>query len=167
ILALRSDSKKESLLWSVMFGVALSVYALFWHGWGFLFFLGMASALAVFAYHAFIIKNQSKMMSNLSFVGLFTGTCLLLVSLFFSFGDFFILFKEGFGELSKFTHRGLDLWPNLFMTVGELKQTSALEIMTSAGGPVLILLALGGWSYRIYLCFRNPNQSQVIDTIIL
>ena len=26
------------------------------------------------------------------------------------------------GNLEKFTHRGLDLWPNLFMTVGELKK---------------------------------------------
>ena len=91
-------------------------------GWGLLFFIGMACALSAAAYNFFIKKEQTPARQNLLFLGLFIGANLLAVSLCFSFQDFFILFKEGFGELGKFTHRGLDLWPNLFMTVGELKK---------------------------------------------
>ena len=121
-LALRPASKKDGYIWAVIFGLTLSVYALFWQGWGLMFFAGLACALSVAAYNFYIKKDQVHANQNLLFLAIFIGTTLLLVSMCFSFQDFFILFKEGFGELRKFTHRGLDLWPNLFMTVGELKK---------------------------------------------
>ena len=122
-LALRPASKKDGYLWAVIFGLTLSFYALFWQGWGLLFFMGMACALGAAAYNFFIKKDKIHARQNLLFLAIFIGTTLLVVSMCFSFQDFFILFKEGFGELRKFTHRGLDLWPNLFMAVGELKKT--------------------------------------------
>jgi len=89
-----------------------------------------------------------------------------MVSVFFSFEDFFLLFKEGFGELLKFSHRGLDLWPNLFMSVGELKHTNIVEITKSAGGIILMLTAFGGWCYNLRMILENPRQNRSIDTII-
>ena len=166
-LALRPLSKKDGTIWAILFGLTLAVYALFWQGWGLLFFLGMFSALSVAAYNFFIKKDTTHTRQNLSFLGIYIATTLLLVSVCFSFQDFFILFKEGFGELSKFTHRGLDLWPNLFMAVGELKKTSFLEITKSAGGPVFMLLAFGGWFYSLRIGFQNLRQGRTIDTLIL
>jgi len=166
-LALRPASKKEGYIWSVIFGVVLSIYALFWQGWGFSFFIGMACGLCVAAYNFFIKKDRPHARQNLLFLGLFTGTTLLLVSMCFSVHDFFILFKEGFGELMKFTHRGLDLWPNQFMTVGELKRTTLPSITTSAGGAVLMLLAFGGWCYSLRMSLQAFRQPKAIDTLIL
>ena len=166
-LALRPASKKDTYLWAIMFGLTLSVYALFWHGWGLLFFIGVTCAVSAAGYNLFIKKEQSQVSQNLLFLGLFIGANLLAVSLCFSFKDFFILFKEGFGELEKFTHRGLDLWPNLFMTVGELKKPLLEGIITSAGGAVFILLALGGWMCSLWRAFKNFRQPLAIDTLIL
>ncbi len=166
-LALRPASKKDGLLWAVIFGLVLAIYALFWQGWGLLFFMGLACALSAAAYNFYIKKDQAHAQQNLLFSSIFIGTTLLLVSACFSFQDFFILFKEGFGELQKFTHRGLDLWPNLFMAVGELKKTSFADITTSAGGPVFILLAFGGWIYSLRMAFQSFRQPRAIDTLIL
>ena len=166
-LALRAVSKKDACLWAVIFGLTLSLYALFWHGWGLLFFIGMAGTLSAAAYNFIILKDHTKACQNLMVLALFIGTSLLMVSIFFSFQDFFILFKEGFGELRKFTHRGLDLWPNLFMTVGELKGISIVQITASAGGPVLMLLAFGGWIWRLREFFKDSRQASTIDTLIL
>jgi len=166
-LALRPSSKKNGYFWAIIFGLTLSVYALFWHGWGFLFILGLICALTVAAFNFLIKKDQAHTRQNLLFVGLFFAANLFLVSLFFSFTDFFILFKEGFGELAKFSHRGLDLWPNLFMAVGELEKTSVVQIIKSVGGPVFILMALGGWFYSLRVAIENYRQNRTIDTIIL
>ena len=154
-LALRPPSKKDGYRWAILFGLTLGVYALFWQGWGLMFFMGMACALGAAAYNFVIKKDVPHGRQNLIFVAIFIGTCLLVVSMCFSFQDFFILFKEGFGELSKFTHRGLDLWPSLYMAVGELKKIGFGSITTSAGGWVLMLLALGGWCYSLRMVLQN------------
>jgi asparagine N-glycosylation enzyme membrane subunit Stt3 len=166
-LALRPSSKRSGYFWAVTFGLTLSVYALFWQGWGLMFFIGTACALCAAAYNFLIKKDRTQARQNLSFLALFGGATLLVVSACFSFHDFFILFKEGFGELRKFTHRGLDLWPNLFMAVGELKKTTPVSITASAGGPVFMLLALGGWIYNLRLSLQHFRQSRAIDTLIL
>jgi dolichyl-diphosphooligosaccharide--protein glycosyltransferase len=166
-LALRPASKRDGFLWAVIFGLTLGVYALFWQGWGLLFFMGTACALSAAAFNFFIKKDKTHTRQNLLFIAIFIGATLLVVSMCFSFHDFFILFKEGFGELRKFTHRGLDLWPNLFMAVGELEKISLASITASAGGPIFILLALGGWFYSLRLAIQNFPQSRTVDTIIL
>jgi len=166
-LALRPASKRDGYLWATLFGLTLAIYALFWQGWGLLFFMGMACALAAAAYNFYIKKDAVHTRQNLLFLAIFIGATLLVVSMCFSFQDFFILFKEGFGELQKFTHRGLDLWPNLFMAVGELEKTSLAKITTSAGGPVFLLLAFGGWIYNLRLTLQNFRQNRTIDTLIL
>ena len=177
-LALRSVSKKENCLWAVIFGLTLSIYALFWQGWGLLFFIGIACALGVTAYNYFVIKNKIYAHQDILFLSLFIGTTLLVISMCFSFQDFFTLFKEGFGELRKFTYRGLDLWPNLFMTVGELNKPTwgslcSLGNATPAGNPInwgdliIIPIALGGWVYSLGVAYKHFRQTYAIDTIIL
>ena len=147
-LALRPASKKNGYLWAVIFGLTLSVYALFCQGWGLLFFMGVACALGAAAYNFFIKKDPPHARQNLLFLILFIGTTLLMLS------------------IRKFTHRGPDLWPNLFMSVGELKKTSLGSITTSVGGPVFMLLVFGGWSYSLRMALKNFRQAR-IDTLIL
>ena len=118
-------------------------------------------------FNFYVKKDRLHTKQNLIFILIFIGATLLVVSMCFSFHDFFILFKEGFGELRKFTHRGLDLWPNLFMAVGELKKTSFDSITTTSGGPVFILLALGGWIYSLRMALAHFRQTRTIDTLIL
>jgi len=178
-LALRPSSKKEGYIWAVVFGLTLAVYALFWQGWGLLFFMGIACALGASLYNFFIKKDKAHARQNLLFIAIFVGTTLLIVSMCFSFQDFFILFKEGFGELRKFTHRGLDLWPNLFMAVGELKKTSLGSISTLGsnttpeGSPsnwgdlIFMMLAFGGWFCSLRIALQNFRQARAIDTLIL
>ncbi len=147
-LALRPASKKDGYLWAIIFGLTLSVYALFGQGWGLLFFMGTACGLGAAAYNFFIKKDHIHARQNLLFLPLFIGTTLLAVSMCFSFHDFFIR-------------------PNLFMAVGELKKTSLVSITTSAGGPVFMLMALGGWIYSLRMALNHFRQARAIDTLIL
>ncbi len=41
------------------------------------------------------------------------------------------------------------------------------SITTSAGGPVFMLLALGGWIYSLRMALKNFRQARTIDTLIL
>ncbi len=148
-LALRPASKKDGYLWAIIFGLTLSVYVLFGQGWGLLFLMGVACALGAAAYNFFIKKDPLHARQNLLFLFLFIGTALLMVG------------------IRKFTHRGLDLWPNLFISAGELKRTSFLSITASVGGPVLMLLAFGGWSYNLRMALKHYRHARAIDILIV
>ncbi len=148
-LALRPASKKNGYLWAVIFGLTLSVYALWREGGGLLFLMGVACALGAAAYNFFIKKDPIHARQNLLFLVLFIGTTLLMLG------------------IRKFTHRSLDLWPNLFMAVGELKKTSLVSITISVGGPVFILLAFGGWSYKLRMALKNYRHARAIDILIV
>jgi len=177
-LALRPSSKKDGYLWAFGFGLTLAVYALFWQGWGLLFLIGVICALGVAAFNFLIKKDKTHARQNILFISIFIGTTLLVVSMCFSFQDFFTLFKEGFGELRKFNHRGLDLWPNLFMAVGELNKPTLASITSlgnsaTANNPffwpdlIFIMMALGGLFYSLRLSLQNFRQALAIDTLIL
>jgi len=145
-LALRPASKRDGYLWAIIFGLTLSVYALFGQGWGLLFFMGASCALGAAAYNFFIKKDPLHARQNLLFLPIFIGTTILVVSVCFSFRD---------------------LWPNLFMAAGELKKTSFISITTSAGGPVFMLLAFGGWIYSLRMALQGFRQARAMDTLIL
>ncbi len=145
-LALRPASKKDGYLWAVIFGLTLSVYALFGQGWGLLFFMGVACALGAAGYNFFIKKDPLHARQNLLFLSIFIGTTLLAVSMCFPFRN---------------------LWSNLFTTIGELKKTSLGSITTSVGGPIFMLLALGGWIFSLRMALQNFRQARAIDALIL
>ncbi len=148
-LALRPASKKSGYLWAVIFGLTLSAYALFGRGSGLLFLMGVVCALGAAAYNFFIKKDPIHARQNLLFLVLFIGTALLMVG------------------IRKFTHRGTDIWPDRFIAVGELKKSSFESIALSVGGPVFLLLALGGWMYNLRMALQHFRHTRAIDILIV
>lgn len=144
-LGLRPVSKKDGYLWGVISGLILSAYALLGTGWALLFLMGTACALGAAAHNYFIKKDLLRARQNLLFLGLLIGTNLLVISICFPFRGLF----------------------TLFMPVGELQKTSLESIIISAGGPILLLLALGGWFYSLRMAIQHFRQARAIDTIIL
>ncbi len=105
-LALRPASKKDGYLLGDHFRLDLGCLRFVLARLGIIIFYRCSLRLGAASYNFFIKKDKAHARQNLLFLAIFIGATLLMVSMCFSFQDFFILFKEGFGELRKFTHRG-------------------------------------------------------------
>ncbi len=130
--------------------LVLIAYSLIWQGWVFLFFMAILGAAVIAGYDAVVQKNMSGARPSLILVLVFLATLAAGGTLIYGWGHFLTFFTEGGGELQKFTVKGLNLWPNLFLEVGELKKSGWRDILSNTGGPIVLLgagtgLARGWW----------------------
>ncbi len=158
---------KHLLRSAILFALVMTGFASIWQGWGFMLVISLA-ILAICGGYSFLIRKNNLSIHQYSFLALFIIVSTLLgISLLFSFGDFFNLIKEGLGELLKFTVKGLSLWPNLFMEVGELKRASTQDIIADSGGILFLLTGTLSLLYSLWQAFRNPLKEQTLRIIAL
>lgn len=142
--------KKTGLWAAAALALVLIAYSLIWQGWVFLFFMTLIFAAIVGGAGFFLQKNKALGVSQITGAGAFLAASAALGMLIYGL-DFFSFFGEGAAELGKFTVKGLHLWPNLFIEVGELKKTSPGELMAETGGPVVWAAAAAGLAF----CLRS------------
>ncbi len=157
----------RSLITGVLSGLSICLYALIWQGWAFIFFVTLASITTVAVYAQFISKDHLLRNNCLIILSTTLCTALFSIGLAFGFNEFFILIAEALGELHKFTTQGLDLWPNLFIGVGELKRNTAKDFLGDIGGLIILCLGLGGFIHAAIQSLKNPHQEQVKNRLLL
>ncbi len=124
----------------IAFALTITAYALFWQGWGFMFMTSIACVAAVCFFNQFFYRRKDTGQHGILFLGGVLLASLVAISIAFGLNDCIALFAEGLDELRKFTVKGLELWPDLFIAVGELKKSSWPDTIDSLG----LLLCLGG-----------------------
>ena len=146
--------------------VVLLLYSLIWQGWVFLFFMTLIFAAAL-AFWAFFMQKDPRLALS---QGVFSGIFLLgtgLGGLLLYGPDFFSFFSEGASELGKFTVKGMNLWPNLFIEVGELKKSSLGALVTDTGGPIFWAGTLTGLGFGLWHFVRNWRQKSALKILIV
>lgn len=141
--AFRATKKRQRVFTGVMLGISLVIYSLFWQGWVFIAAI-IASSLIVSSIYA-RFRNQLTSLNNCAVTLMsFLGAALIGISLILGFKEIFILFQEGWDALAKFFHVALSVWPDNYITVGELKRLSIQELASISGGPFFLLIAATG-----------------------
>ena len=139
---------KKNMIFPCLLALLCALYYFFWQGW--LFF---PIVLIIFFLWEIIveIKNPEKLKKIIKRLSFFI--------LFFYFFTVILITQEGFiatiNDFLRITKTfalpNKILWPNMFITVGELRKLNLNEFIISSGGYILIILAL--LTIPLYLFF--------------
>ncbi len=146
-LSLNYDtSRAKRSLFAIISGLSIGLFSFTWDGWWYIFDL-MVIVTLLYLLNLYLIKKESAeenvrldipllslalfVLSSLFFVGVFCGPTILkhLIS-----GPVNIAFAKGYLQ-----HQ---FWPNTFLTVQELNRASLLEVISKAGGGIVLFLGL-------------------------
>lgn len=133
-LASIAKSKIKGFLFAGLTAISVFLYAFFWQGWVLMFALLFAIGCALIFMHLFDKDRKQKIIHTTQVFGLIFGGSFLLISLIFGMASFFNLFKEGWIALQGFMNPQLSVWPDLYISVAELKKTSLTQLHELIGG---------------------------------
>ncbi len=140
--------------------LSVFIYSLFWHGWMLFFIIVFTSLILTTLYNFFILKNTAA--GKMFALGLivFTTGAFLSIGIIFGFGQFFILFKEGWIALQNFLTPQLSNWPDLYISVGELSRSTVSEMIKLTGGTLFSTIAALGVAAGLYQTVFSGNHTK-------
>lgn len=154
---LENKSLAGKILWAAACSLLMLLYTFFWQGWVYLFAILTLSGMAIVFYNHVILKRFKETKSLVIYFLTFLLITFLSVALTFGIEDFFVLFQEGWKALREFLMPPLSLWPDMYVSVGELRKASLSDILELTGGVFFLgVSALGLVTYRIQ-CLRQPS----------
>lgn len=149
-------------------GFLTGLYGLFWTGWPFLFLL-LPSAVAVsFLTLRYVLKLRSKatyVFRDYFFVHVISSVC--FAALFLTPKGLFDSIKGGWDILSQFSLEGKDVWPNIFLTVGEARGVSLKKLIFLSGNYVTFSVAVFGLLVAFYQAWKSANAQKIGRWIVL
>ena len=156
--------KKNSFL--LLAGLTASIYSLFWRGWLLEHALISASLLLSIVLGK-TARYPGEKIADLKRVFIFYILTPLLAT-FFLWGSigFSSLILEA-AELTKsFYLPAFSLWPDTFLTVGELRKASFSSLIQSLGGPVAIILLFMGILPGLAHKDRSNGSTRVLTLFV-
>lgn len=147
-----------SLLYALLAAFATGLYELFWHGWSFMAILMSVALVAVLI--ADHLCTQSALRRRVTaFYAVYLCGTFIWISVFVSPMAFVYTFQEGWKMLQSFLGTNVELWPNIFLTVGETQSTSLAKASFLVGGSYFFLsIALGGMLLFLIEALRTKRQ---------
>jgi hypothetical protein len=162
------DQKKKALLFSALCAGAVSLYSMFWPGWGFVLALSVIS-LVLIAIQALFLKRRHAG-SVLLTGSLLLCLCSLAVGFLYTWPLVLVSVREAWGELMKFTTPQMNGWPDLFIVVGELKHPTPSNVIELSGGPLIFAGAMLTILLKLLSCLRKkalPSYEFIVLCVFL
>ncbi len=153
--------KGPKWFWLGVFGAAFmtALYALFWPGWAFIAvllpfcLLGSVSILWFFdgAPGSEIIRNAIR------FIFCYIMGALIFLAVFLTKEGLAESIRMGWFALNKFALADFDVWPNIFLSVGEAGSVSFIKLIFLTGNYVTFGLAVIGLVWEGLAAFRERD----------
>lgn len=153
---------KLSFLLCLSLIATFMLYSVFWQGWVFMFSVTMIALCLIAGYEKLIHPSRGSPKYFLKTLSLTAIGSFIGISLIFGIKDFFILFKEGWIALKNFLNPQLANWPDLYITVGELKKTNFTEFVNLLGGDVFFIVSTLG----IAIIFIHSLITKKTNTVL-
>ncbi len=158
---------RRMLIYAVCASFSTGMYELFWHGWPFLVVL-MTAALPVILLFDRILNKSANLKAILIFYFTYIFTTFLWVIVLVSPETFIYTFQEGWTTLNSFLSAKFDLWPNIFLTVGETQPISADKIaFLLSGTRYFLILSLLGILIASSACIKNRDFKKFAGIIVI
>jgi len=169
----KKASPKICLALGGLCALTITLYALFWQGWVFILCILFSASLLILLYRFSILRHQTETKTLSIYLTIVNIGTFLGVSLAFGFQDFFILFEEGWQALKNFLEPQFNLWPDMFIGVGELRKISLLDLIDLNGGILFFLFAVIGFLFWGFMSLRKAKapaatkSAKTIDQFIV
>ena len=149
-------------------GFLTGLYALFWNGWPFIFVLTIACSITgCIAEKLPWGREREKGSLFAPFLFFYAGFGLLFAILFMTPAGFVKAIRESWTVSQQFALSKADLWPNIFLTVGEAQGISFKKMIFLIGNYVTVGLALLGWGITVYRAIRHGERQRFREWVIL
>ena len=163
----RLKDRTACLFFAVLAGLLLNLYAQFWQGWGYLFGVVILSGIIIIAHGQLSRKSPSGARPQFLFLGAFLLSAAVGIITVFGIRDFFVLLAEGWKALTDFLNPSLSLWPDLYVSVGELHKSTTQEFLEVMGGWFFPAVAGFGFFSSIVQSLRQPQERDPRKIILL
>jgi asparagine N-glycosylation enzyme membrane subunit Stt3 len=160
--------KVKRILLAILSGLSIVCYAFFWQGWVYLFCIILAGGILLLLVEFFLLKEKKEVLEILSFFGITFMAIFIGIVGSFGLSQFFFLFKEGWSVLNDFfLTSSVSLWPDIYMSVGELSRTSWAELMALTGNVFWLLAAILGGICFIVDSVHQPSKKTIYKMMFI
>ena len=140
--------REKRLFWIGAFTAAFltGLYSLFWTGWSFILVLVPACLLASAAFLMPLRRLQPRPLAIecLRFSGVFLLGSVVFLAFFLTPAGLWDSLRSGWTILNQFALAEFDVWPNIFLTVGEAGGITLKKLIFLTGNYVTFAMALTG-----------------------
>ncbi len=144
---------KKTLAMTICLSAVTGIYSLFWSGWVFMPASVIISFLLIIAADV-TGKKKNEIQNNLSLLTVYVGLTLCTLIILKGVGGLANALQGTFGRISAFMSDSFRIWPDSFLTVGELKKPSLLKILVLAGGRVFSVASV---LYMFFCVFKKKS----------
>jgi len=164
-VTLRARTPRRTVAGGIALASALSLYSLFWQGWVFAACVLAAALSACVIDRHVMLRHRIPSAARTAALSAGQPVWLLAsfliaglaeISLIFGPRELVILFQEGWQALRGFFNSGLPVWPDNYITVGELKRSSLPELLRLTGGWPMAIGAVAGLISSVIRILRRP-----------
>jgi len=122
------------------------LYALFWTGWPFILALIPGCFLMSLFFSWVFLREKSSFMigHGIRFLGVYIISAMIFLAVFLTPEGLLNSIRMGWTVLNKFALAEFDVWPNIFLTVGEANGIDLKKLIFLTGNYVTFGLALTG-----------------------
>lgn len=160
------EFKARYFLKDILLAAIIILYTFFWQGWVYLF-----SVICIGRFMIVLkdIAIQDKKSLKTEFKSWLAFMLFVFVGVSINFGpsDFFKLFEEGWRALQGFLSPQLSAWPDIYISVGELRSSSWSYLIEYTGGAFFNIVSLLGFFVLLWEGIRNLKSKQTNQSIIL
>lgn len=153
---------------AILSALFLFFYAFFWQGWVFFLSVIALSSIVIITYQFFYLKDRTLSRNTALFFGLILIITGLVAVISFGFNDFIQLFKDGAKALNNFMTPQLSVWPDLYISVGELHKAD-FNLMSGLLGGIIVfaIFAIGILIALTDIIRKNKNEAPILLILIL
>ncbi len=160
--------RKKVMISGLAGGLTTGLYSFFWNGWPFIFVLiTICSMIGWVTEYWPWRRSADRKGSYARFLGAYAGSSLFFAVLFMTPAGFINVIREGWTVSQQFALSKSDLWPNIFLTVGEAQGISLKKMIYLIGNYVTVGLALFGYAANGLRAFRSKDKQDFQEWAIL
>ncbi len=161
--------KKHEVGGAVAAAFLTGLYALFWSGWPFILVLIPSCLLTSLFLLGVLRRSKSLPMigQGLRFLGIYIIFAAVFLAFFLTPKGLVSSIQMGWMALNKFALAGFDIWPNIFLTVGEANGIGLKKLIFLSGNYVTFGLMLTGIFLEGWRAFKRRDLYELFRYIFL
>lgn len=152
---------KGAVGFNILAGLITALYSLFWRGWLYLPFF------VIVAYLAMIFFNLLKRDKSLTVCFLaYLGASIFFAVMFIGIAGLRDIFSRFLQLCLSFFNVKAQIWPDVFLTIGEMKRPVLSKAIGLFGGIFAVLVALSGFLRCVAIFFTRNGDIKEKDKIL-